>query len=142
MRMNYFRIFLAGVVGTIVYFLVGGLVIGKLVSKYYLPYPGVYRSVEMMRPHIAIGLTSTFLGVLLLAAIYAVGYKGDFGVREGFRFGVLVGVFFACSVVGDEYVTLNIGRELAIAMALGRLFGWIVVGTTIGLVYKPKVISS
>lgn len=139
--MNYFRIFLAGVVGTIVYFLVGGLVFGKLIAKYYVPYPGVYRSVEMVKEHIPIGLTSTFLGVLLLAAIYAVGYKGDFGIREGFRFGVLVGIFFACSVVGDEYVTLNIGRELAIAMALGRLFGWIVVGTTIGLVYKPKVIS-
>jgi hypothetical protein len=34
-------------------------------------------------------------------------------------------------------VTLNIGRELALAMAVGRLFGWIVVGMTIGLVYKP-----
>jgi hypothetical protein len=129
------------VVGTVVYFLVGGLVFGRLIAKYYAPYPGVYRSVEMVKQHIPIGLTSTFFGVLLLAAIYAVGYKGDFGVREGFRFGVLVGIFFACSVVGDEYVTLNIGRELAIAMALGRLFGWIVVGTTIGLVYKPKVIS-
>jgi len=140
--MNYFRIFLAGVVGTIVYFLVGGLVFGKLIAKYYAPYPGVYRPIEMVKEHIPIGLTSTFLAVLLLAAIYAVGYKGDFGVREGFRFGVLVGIFFACAVVGDEYVTLNIGRELAIAMAIGRVIGWVVVGTTIGLVYKPKVISA
>jgi hypothetical protein len=45
-------------------------------------------------------------------------------------------------VVGDEYVTLNIGRELAIAMALGRILGWVIVGTTIGLVYKPAKISS
>jgi hypothetical protein len=141
MRMNYGRILLAGVVGTIVYFMVGGLVFGKLIAKYYAPYPGVYRSAEMVKQHIPIGLTSTFLAVLLLAAIYAVGYKGDTGIREGFRFGVLVGIFFACAVVGDEYVTLNIGRELAVAMAIGRVVGWVIVGTTIGLVYKPKTIS-
>ena len=139
--MNYLRILLAGVVGTIVYFLVGGLVFGKLIAKYYAPYPGVYRSAEMVQTHIPIGLTSTFLAVLLLAAIYAVGYKGGAGAAEGFRFGLLVGIFFACAVVGDEYVTLNIGRELAIAMALGRLTGWVIVGTTIGLVYKPAKIS-
>ena len=140
--MNYGRILLAGMVGTVVYFLVGGLVFGKLIAKYYAPYPGVYRSAEMVKEHIPIGLTSTFLAVLLLAAIYAIGYKGDFGAREGFRFGLLIGIFFACSVVGDEYVTLNIGRELAVAMAVGRVFGWVVVGTTIGLVYKPKASSA
>ena len=139
--MNYGRILLAGLVGTIVYFLVGGLVFGKLIAKYYAPFPGVYRSAEMVQTHIPIGLTSTFLAILLLATIYAVGYKGDAGIREGFRFGVLVGIFFACAVVGDEYVTLNIGRELAVAMAVGRLVGWVIVGTTIGLVYKPAKIS-
>jgi len=139
--MNYVRIFVAGLVGTVVYFLVGGLVFGKLIAHYYAPYPGVYRSAEMVQQHIPIGLTSTFLGILLLAVIYAVGYKGGAGWAEGFRFGLLIGLFFACSVVGDEYVTLNIGRELAIAMALGRIFGWVIVGTTIGLIYKPVASS-
>jgi hypothetical protein len=41
------------------------------------------------------------------------------------------------AVVGDEYVTLNIGGKLALVMAAGRLFSWIIVGMTIGLVYKP-----
>jgi hypothetical protein len=139
--MNYVRIALAGIAGTIVYFLVGGLVFGKLIAKYYAPYPGVYRSAEMVQQHIPIGLTSIFLAILLLAVIYAIGYKGGAGAAEGFRFGLLIGIFFACAVVGDEYVTLNIGRELAIAMALGRIFGWVIVGTTIGLVYKPKLVS-
>jgi hypothetical protein len=139
--MNYGRIALAGIAGTIVYFLVGGLVFGKLIAKYYAPYPGVYRSAEMVQQHIPIGLTSIFLAILLLAVIYAIGYKGGSGAAEGFRFGLLIGIFFACAVVGDEYVTLNIGRELAIAMALGRIFGWVIVGTTIGLVYKPKLVS-
>jgi hypothetical protein len=139
--MNYGRIALAGIAGTIVYFLVGGLVFGKLIAKYYAPYPGVYRSAEMVQQHIPIGLTSIFLAILLLAVIYAIGYKGGAGAAEGFRFGLLIGIFFACAVVGDEYVTLNIGRELAIAMALGRIFGWVIVGTTIGLVYKPKLVS-
>jgi hypothetical protein len=41
-------------------------------------------------------------------------------------------------VVGDECVTLNIGRDLALAMAGGRLVEWTIVGMSIGLVYKPK----
>lgn len=42
------------------------------------------------------------------------------------------------AVVGDEYVTLNIERKLALAMAAGRFVGWMVVGMTIGFVYKPS----
>jgi hypothetical protein len=140
--MNYGRIALAGIVGTIVYFLVGGLVFAKLIAHYYAPYPGVYRSAEMVQTHIPIGLSSTFLAILVLAAIYALGYKGGAGWAEGFRFGLLIGIFYTSSVVGDEYVTLNIGRELAIAMALGRMSGWAIVGTTIGLVYRPARASS
>jgi hypothetical protein len=139
--MNYRRIALAGIAATIVYFLVGGLVFGKLIAHYYAPYPSVYRSAEMVQTHIPIGLSSTFLAILVLAAIYAVGYKGGAGWEEGFRFGLLIGIFYTCAVVGDEYVTLNIGRELAIAMALGSMFGWVIVGTTIGLVYKPLASS-
>jgi hypothetical protein len=135
--MNFGRIVLAGVVATIAYFLVGGLVTGRLVAKYYLPYTGVYRAQSEIMGYFPVGIALTLVGMIVLAAIYAHGYKGGHGLGEGFRFGVLVGLFMVCAVVGDEYVTLNIGRELAVAMAAGRLFGWIIVGMVIGLVYQP-----
>ena len=135
--MNYGRIIMAAVVAWIVYFAVGGLVLGKLVADYYRPYPSVYRSVDAVMSRFPIGIGGMLIAMLVLAVIYAKGYEGGAGIVEGARFGLLIGLFFVCAVVGDEYVTLNIGRKLALAMAAGRLVGWVIVGMAIGLVYKP-----
>jgi hypothetical protein len=135
--MNYGRIIIAAVVAWIVYFAVGGLLLGKLVADYYRPYPGVYRSIDAVMSRFPIGIAGMLVAMLVLAFIYAKGYEGGAGIVEGARFGLLIGVFFVCAVVGDEYVTLNIGRKLALVMAAGRLVGWVIVGMAIGLVYKP-----
>lgn len=135
--MNYGRIVLAGVAGTVAFFACGFLVGGMLIAKYYAPYPGVYRSAATVMSYFPIGIASTFVAILVLAVIYAKGYEGGGGLVEGARFGLLVGIFMVCAVVGDEYVTLNIGRELALAMAAGKLVGWVVVGMAIELVYRP-----
>jgi hypothetical protein len=140
--MNYGRIVLAGIAATVVYFVVGGLVSGKLIAGYYAPYPDVYRSQAAVMHYFPYGIASTLIAIVVLAAIYAHGYKGGSGLAEGFRFGLLVGLFVVFAVVADEYVTLNIGHQLALVMAAGRLFGWIIVGITIGLVYKPRVTAA
>jgi len=138
--MNYARIAMAGAAATVVYFVSGFVVFGLLpLAKYYAPYPGVYRSTDAVMSYFPIGIGSTFVAILVLAAIYATGYKEKAGIVEGARFGILVGLFMVGAVVGDEYVTLNIGRTLALVMAAGRLVEWIVVGMTIGLVYKPAM---
>jgi hypothetical protein len=135
--MNYGRIIIAAVAAWIVYFAVGGLVLGKLIADYYRPYPGVYRSIDAVMSRFPIGIAGMLIAMLVLVVIYAKGYEGGAGIVEGARFGLLIGLFFVCAVVGDEYVTLNIGRKLALAMAAGRLVGWVIVGMAIGLVYKP-----
>jgi hypothetical protein len=140
--MNYGRIVLAGIAATVVYFVVGGLVSGKLIADYYAPYPDVYRSQAAVMHYFPYGIASTLIAIVVLTAIYAHGYKGGSGLAEGFRFGLLVGLFVVFAVVADEYVTLNIGHQLALVMAAGRLFGWIIVGITIGLVYKPRVTAA
>jgi len=137
--MNYGRIVLAGVVGTFVFFASGFLVFGLLpLARFYAPYPGVYRAKDAVLSYFPIGMASTLVAIVVLALIYAKGYEGGAGLAEGARFGVLVGLFVVFAVVGDEYVTLNIGRDLALAMAGGRLVEWTIVGMSIGLVYKPK----
>ncbi|HTP45262.1 MAG TPA: hypothetical protein VMJ13_11890 [Candidatus Acidoferrum sp.] len=140
--MNYGRVILAGIAGTIAYFAFGGLVFGRLIAKEYAPYPGVYRSFEAVQSYFPIGIAATLAAIIVLAAIYAKGYEGGPGALEGLRFGALIGIFIVFAVVGDEYVTLNIGARLAMAMAIGRLAGWLIVGTVIGLVYKPASASS
>lgn len=135
--MNYTRIALAGLAAWIVYFVVGGVVFGKLIADYYRPYTAVYRPLDAVMSRFPIGIVGMLVAMLVLAGMYAKGYEGGPGLMEGLRFGLLVGIFFVGAVVGDEYVTLNIGGKLALAMAAGRLFGWAIVGMTIGLVYKP-----
>lgn len=135
--MNYSRMVLAALAAWIVYFAVGGLVSGMLIADYYRPYPAVYRSRDAVMSLFPIGIVGMLIAMMVLSLMYAKGYEGGSGWMEGLRFGLLVGLFVVGAVVGDEYVTLNIGGKLALVMAAGRLFGWMVVGVTIGLVYKP-----
>jgi hypothetical protein len=135
--MNYTRIALAALAAWIVYFAVGALVSGMLFADYYRPYTAVYRAKEEVMSRFPVGIVGMLVAMLVIAVIYAKGYEGGSRWMEGLRFGLLVGLFVVGAVVGDEYVTLNIGGKLALVMAAGRLFSWIIVGITLGLVYKP-----
>jgi hypothetical protein len=135
--MNYMRIALAALAAWIAYFAMGGLVFGKLIADYYRPYTAVYRSQDAVMSRFPVGIVGMLVAMLVLAAMYAKGYEGGSGLMEGLRFGLLIGIFVVGAVVGDEYVTLNIGGKLALAMAAGRLLGWVITGMVIGLVYKP-----
>ncbi len=141
--MNYARIVVAAIAGWLTFFISGTVVFGlSPLAKFYAPYSAVYRSQAAVMSYFPIGLASTFIAILLLAIIYAKGYEGGRGIVEGARFGVLVGLFVICAFVGDEYVTLNIGWQLALAMAAGRLFEWTLVGAAVGLVYKPVTVTA
>jgi len=63
------------------------------------------------------------------------------GAVASARFGALVGVFVACAFVGANYVTLNIGRKLALELAASAILQWTIVCVTIGLIYNRALIS-
>ena len=48
----------------------------------------------------------------------------------------MIAIFNAGYVIGTDYGILNIGGRLALAMAAAGLGEWLLVGGTIGLVYK------
>ena len=135
--MNYGRMVLAGLAGTVAYFVCGGVISGQLFAKEYKQYECVYRSREAIMTYFPMGIAATLIAIIILAAVYAKGYEGGSGALEGLRFGALIGVFIVFAVVADEFVTLNIGARLAAFMAVGRFVGWLVTGLAIGLVYKP-----
>jgi hypothetical protein len=60
-------------------------------------------------------------------------------MQEGMRFGVLVGLLMLGYVWGVDYAIMRIGKKLAVYAGVAGLVEWIVVGTVIGLVYKPAV---
>ena len=78
-----------------------------------------------------------FVGMVVLAVLYAMLHQGGSGVAEGARFGVLIGVFAVCAFVVHNYVNLNIGGKLTLQQSAAYLVEWIVTGMVIGLIYRP-----
>jgi hypothetical protein len=135
--MNYPRIAMSAIAGMIVFFICGGLIFGMLIAPDYAPFTNVYRPQNAMQSHMLIGIVSSFIAILVMAIMYAKGYEGRSGLREGARFGLLVGIFVACKCAAENYVTLNISGKLALEMGVGVLVEMAIVGVVIGLVYKP-----
>lgn len=137
--MNYLRIVLAAAAGTVTYYVLGFLVFGLLFKNIYQPYETVYRPQNMIMKYMPIGMAGTFIAIAVLTIILASGFRSGAGPGDGARLGILIGIFAACAFVGDNFVTLNIGRRLALCQAGGAILAWTVVGMVTGLVYKPKL---
>ena len=73
-----------------------------------------YRTKEGIHCVMPIGLAAIFVGILIPAVLYAMAYQGGSAVRQGARFGVLLGVFAVCAFVLHHYVNLNIGARLTV----------------------------
>jgi len=136
--MNYSRLVLAALGGTVASFAFGFLVLWLVPAliKEGHKYPAVFRPKEEMMSVMPIGLIATFIGILIVAIIFAMIYRGGSGTAEGARLGVLIGIFAVCSVL-HNYVNLHIGLKLAVGQAVAYFFQWTVVGIVVGLIYKP-----
>jgi hypothetical protein len=136
--MNYSRLGLAALGGTVASFAFGFLVIWlvpALINEGH-KYPAVFRSKEEMMTVMPIGLVATFIAILVVAIIFAMIHRGGSGITEGARLGVLIGIFAVCNVL-HNYVNLNIGLKLALGQAAAYFLQWTIVGLVIGLIYKP-----
>jgi hypothetical protein len=136
--LNYSRIVVASVAGLFVYYIYGFVVEGLLIRDHFKPYASLYRSAETVMGYMPIGMVTTFIAVLIASFVYAKGYEGGHGAAEGGRFGLLIGLFVACVFVGANYVTLNIGRRLAIELAVSNLLQWMATFVVVGIIYRPK----
>jgi hypothetical protein len=135
--MNVTRIVLAAVVATVVDAIYGFAVYGTLMAGEFGRYPAIYRSNEAGMTFLPLMFAGIFVAICVAACIYAKGYEGGSGAAEGVRFGVLLGVFVAFAFAGVDYGTLNLGRKLAVELAVAGFVEWTLVGIAIGLVYKP-----
>jgi hypothetical protein len=137
--MNYSSLALAALGATVASFAFGFLVlwlVPGLIQEAH-KYPAVFRPVEEMKTVMPIGLGATFMANLVVAIIFAMNHQGGSGILEGAHFGVLIGIFVVCAFVLHNYVNLNIGLKLALGQAATYFVQWTIVGTIIGLIYKP-----
>ena len=137
--MNYSRLGLAALGGTVASFAFGFLVLwlAPALIKEGHKYPAVFRPKEEMMTVMPIGLVSTFISIQVVAIIFAMIHQGGSGITEGARFGVLIGIFVVCAFVLHNYVNLNIGLKLALGQAAAYFVQWTIIGIVIGLIYKP-----
>ncbi|MGA2429986.1 MAG: hypothetical protein ABSH13_15915 [Candidatus Acidiferrum sp.] len=137
--MNYSSLGLAALGGTVASFAFGFLLfwlVPALINEAH-KYPAVFRSKEAMMTVMPISLGSTFISILAVAMIFAMIHLGGSSPMEGARFGVLIGIFVVCAFVLHNYVNLNIGLKLALGQAVAYFVQWTIIGTVIGLIYKP-----
>jgi hypothetical protein len=136
---NYSRIALAAVGGFVAYFVLGGLsfaLFPSLASE-FKKYPAVYRPQDGMKKVMPAGMAAMLVGMVALAAMYAMLYRGGSGLAEGARFGALIGVFSVCTFVVHNNVNLNIGLRLTLEQAAAYFIGGTLTGIAIGLIYRP-----
>lgn len=137
--MNYPRIVIAALAATVAYFVIGGLsfVLAPQLAEEFRKYPAIYRTQESMKGVIPVGMAAMFVGILVLAVLYAMIYRGGSGGAGGALFGALIGVFAVCAFVLHNYVNLNIGLQLTLQQAVAYFIEWTVVGILIGVIYQP-----
>ena len=136
--MNYSRLPLAALGGTVASFAFGFLVLWLVPALFdeAHKYPAVFRPQEEMMNVMPIALVATFIAILVVAIIFAMTHRGGSRTTEGARLGVLIGIFAVCNVL-HNYVNLNIGLKLALGQAAAYFVQWTIVGIVIGLIYKP-----
>ncbi len=137
--MNWGRVVLSALGGFLAYFVLGGLLFAVLptLKNEFLKYPAVYRTQEGIKSVMPAGMVAMFVGMLALAVLYAMIYRGGSGLIEGARFGALIGVFAICAFVIHNYVNLNIGLTLTIQQSVAYFVEWVATGIAIGLIYRP-----
>ena len=136
--MNYTRVALAGLGGTVAYFALGFLVLALLpLDNEVRQFPSVYRPPEDMMRVAPVGMASLLVAMMALAAIYALAFRDGPIVAQGLRFGLLVGVFAAGSFMLHNYVSLNIGLRLALLQVVAYFIQWVGAGVVIALIYRP-----
>ncbi len=137
--MNVTRVILAAVGGFVTYFVLGGLsfAVAPWLRNEFMKYPAVYRSQESMKGVMPFGMAAMFVGIVVLAVMYAMMYRSGSGIAQGATFGALIGVFSVCSFVIHNHVNLNIGLTLTLEQAVAYFVEWVATGIVIGLIYRP-----
>jgi hypothetical protein len=113
--MNYPRMILAALAATMAYFIIGGLslALAPQLAAEFRKYPAVYRGQEAMNSVIPVGMAAIFVGILVLAVLYAMVDQRGSGVAEGALFG-------------------------AMQQAVAYFVEWMVGGILIGVIYQPR----
>jgi len=121
----------------VVYQILGYLIHQVWLSDTYASLAAVWRpEAEMMSKMWVMYVTSAFF-CFFFCYIFVRGYENR-GLGEGFRFGAIIGLFYALPQAYDAYVVYPIPYSLALRWFLSGLVVSIILGSVVAIVYKPR----
>ena len=140
MPVHYASIALASLGATVAYFVYGFVMFGAIpaMKSEFMKYPNVYRSHDGIMKVMPYGVVAILISIVVVAVLYAKIYSAGGNIASGVYLGALVGIFSVCTFVIHNYVNLNIGLRLTIYQGITYFIQWVIVGATIGLIYKPS----
>ncbi|WP_348261315.1 hypothetical protein P8935_16090 [Telmatobacter sp. DSM 110680] len=137
--MNYTHIALASFGAVVAYFVYGFVMFAAWPSMKteFKKYPNVYRPEDKMMKVMPFGMVAILVGIVIVVILYAEIYPTGGGIVPGATVGALMGVYTVCIFVIHNFVNLNIGVKLTIYQGIAYFIQWVIVGSAIGLIYKP-----
>jgi hypothetical protein len=137
--MNYAHIAYASLGATVAYFAFGFALFAALpqMKSEFMKYPNVYRPQDSMMKVMPFGMVAILISIVVVAVLYAKIYPAGGGIASGLCLGVLIGIFSVCTFVIHNYVNLNISLALTLYQGVCYFIQWVIVGTAVGLIYKP-----
>ena len=138
--MNYARIALASLGAIVAYFAFGFIMFAALpaMKSEFMKYPDVYRSREGMMKAMPYNMVAILVSIVVVAVLYAKIYPIGGGIAPGIYLGALIGIFSVCTYAIHNYVNLNIGLALTLYEGITYFIQWVVVGATIGFIYRME----
>jgi hypothetical protein len=115
----------------------GYLIHGILLAPAYQATEKLWRPQAEVVSNMWIMWVTGLITSVLFTYIFVKGYEGK-GVKEGLRFGFLIGVFMTLPAAYDTYAMMPIPYSMALGSFLYGTIGWMFMGALAATVYRPK----
>jgi hypothetical protein len=103
----------------------------------YAEHANLWRPMGDMMARMPYYWVSAFIVSFIFTYIYIKGYEGKSSrMGEGFRFGLLFGLFVNLTMSTITYATMPISVKLAVYWFLTGMVEYILAGIIVGLIYK------
>ncbi|RKY90209.1 MAG: hypothetical protein DRQ01_09560 [Ignavibacteriae bacterium] len=133
--MNGKKFLMALVGGFLVMWLLSGLWHVLIMGDFYAKYAGPSTFEEPKMLFIALGYA---ILALLMVYIYTQGYKGGSPLKEGLRFGVIMGLLWVLPINVVMYGVVETSSTILVVDVIWHLVEQGIGGIVIGLIYGSK----
>jgi hypothetical protein len=113
----------------------GWLLNGVVLSELYGITKGIWRTEEARSALLPLLFVNYFVVSSVFVSLFIRGYRNK-GWAEGVRYGLVFGMLIATLISIERFVMLEIPVQLAVGWFMGTLFGYMIMGLTVAMIYK------